>query len=80
MIDTSPEAAAVLSETYRKMSRARKWLQLGEIYACAKLLAEAGVRLRDPCASPDDIRDAWMSITIDPLLLQSVRELRNAAR
>ena len=42
--DTSPEAEQVLSDIYRKMPFARKWLLMGEIFQTAKTLHAAGVR------------------------------------
>jgi hypothetical protein len=78
--DTSPEAERVLIEAARKMSVARKWRQMGEIYHTARVLHAAGVRLRNPAASDQDIHDAWMAATLGPSLSEMVKEARNGHR
>jgi hypothetical protein len=58
--DTAPEADRVLTEVYRRMSPGEKWLRLGQMYRDARLLHAAGVRLRNPAATPRDIHEAWL--------------------
>jgi hypothetical protein len=59
--DTSPEARSVLDNVYRRMSPARKWFLLGDLYRMGRNLHAAGVRLRDPDASDFAIRDDWIA-------------------
>lgn len=62
--DTSAEAEQILIEVYRRLSPGQKWLQLGEMYRDAKLLHAAGVRLRNPNATPAEIHVAWMDVNL----------------
>jgi hypothetical protein len=62
--DTSPEAERVLTDVYRRMSVGKKWLLLGEDYRCARVLHAAGVRQRDPAATPSDIQKAWLTANL----------------
>jgi hypothetical protein len=69
LTDTSPEAEQVLREAYRRMTFAQKWRQMGAIYHTARVLHEAGIRLRDPAATPEDVERSWrLSAGIDPNL------------
>jgi hypothetical protein len=69
LTDTSPEAERVLREAYRKMTFAQKWRQMGAIYHTARVLHEAGIRVRDPAATAADVERAWRcSAGIDPSL------------
>jgi hypothetical protein len=60
--DTSPDALRVLNAVYRRMSAGQKWLRLGQMYRESRLLHAAGVRLRNPAATPRDIVDDWMGL------------------
>lgn len=62
MTDTSPEAERVLNDVYRRMSPGQKWLRLGQLYREARLLHAAGVRLRNPSATPRDVVEDWMAL------------------
>jgi hypothetical protein len=71
--DTSPEAEAVLLAVYRRMTPAQKWLQLGQMYADARALHAAGVRLRNPSATPRQIHEAWFEINLSFMDRQALR-------
>ncbi len=58
--DTSPEAERVLCEILRTMPFERKWRQMGMMYRTAKHLHAAGIRARDPEATPEKIHRDWM--------------------
>ncbi len=60
--DTSPEAERVMAESYRRMTRSRKWALLGDLYRYGRQLHAAGVRSRRPEANPGDIRADWATI------------------
>jgi hypothetical protein len=62
--DTSPEAARILMDVYRKMSPGKKWLLLGETYTDAKALHAVGVRLRSPGATLRDIHVDWLRVQL----------------
>jgi hypothetical protein len=62
--DTSPDADRVLTTVYRKMPIGKKWLLLGEDYRCAKILHAAGVRQRNPSATPSEIQNAWLTANL----------------
>ncbi|HKI30620.1 MAG TPA: hypothetical protein VKA46_01915 [Gemmataceae bacterium] len=84
--DTSPEAQRVLNEVYRRMTPGQKWLRLGQVYREARLLHAAGVGLRKPSATPQDVVEDWMrlqfglglsaregAMTVDPDSLRGLR-------
>lgn len=77
--DTAPEAERVLIDIYRKMSFDDKWRQIAGLYRTAKLLHEAGFRQRRPDASAAELLDDWMELTIEPELLQMLRESRHGS-
>lgn len=72
--DTSPEAERVLTEAYRRMSPAQKWLRLGKLYEEARMLHAAGVRLRNPAATRRDIHEAWMTVNLGFTRTDLIRE------
>jgi hypothetical protein len=72
--DTTPEADKVLTEVYRRMSPGQKWLQLGQMYQDAKVLHAAGVRLRKPGASDQEIHEAWMVVNLGFNLVDKIRD------
>jgi len=59
--DTPPEFDGVVASVYRRMPLIRKWQVLGETFAAARVLHAAGVRLREPGATPDRIRHDWLA-------------------
>jgi hypothetical protein len=62
LTDTSPEAAAVLIEVYRKMSPGQKWRIIGQTYRDGRALHAAGVRLRNPGATAEDVLADWLQV------------------
>src|SRR5919201_339195 len=77
--DTSPEADRVFTEVFRKMPLGQKWLKLGRIFADAKLLHAAGVRLRTPDATPREIHEEWLKINLGFPLRDRIRDPREPA-
>ncbi|HEX8203335.1 MAG TPA: hypothetical protein VF590_22860 [Isosphaeraceae bacterium] len=85
LTDTSPEAERVLAEVYRRMTPARKWLLLEEVFRCAAALQHAGRRLHgpratngpgpDPTASPDPLGQKDGTMTQPEEALKTVREV-----
>ena len=57
--DTSPEARRVLYDLYRRMSPARKFELICDTYEMGKQLALAGLRMRHPNATEDELRRLW---------------------
>jgi hypothetical protein len=57
--DTSPEARRVLYGLYRRMSPARKFELICDTYEMGKQLALAGLRMRHPEATEDELRRLW---------------------
>lgn len=74
--DTHPEAEQVLREAYRKMSFAAKWRQMGLIYRTARLLHAAGVRSRNPSATPEMIEEDWRIVALGAELVERIKEAR----
>jgi hypothetical protein len=62
--DTSPEAERVLLEVLRRMPLSRKWRILGELYQNGRALHAAGFLFRHPVATPHEIRQHWMVLTL----------------
>ncbi len=61
LTDTQPEAKEVLARVYRLMSPARKWMTVDGGYRSLRVLHAAGVRLRQPEATPGQILADWVS-------------------
>jgi hypothetical protein len=57
--DTSPEARRVQLELYRGMSPARKFQLICDAYEMGKQLALAGLRMRHPDATTDQLWRLW---------------------
>lgn len=73
--DTSPEAERVLIEIYRKMSMQEKWQRLQGLYRTGRDLHEMGYRQQHPDASPEEVVDDWMRLTLEP---ERYRQVRNS--
>jgi hypothetical protein len=57
--DTPPEVLRVQYEVYRRMSPARKFELVLDTYEMGKHLAMAGLRMRNPNASEEELRRLW---------------------
>ncbi|MCX5647257.1 MAG: hypothetical protein NTZ17_21630 [Phycisphaerae bacterium] len=57
--DTSPEARRVLHDLYRRMSPARKFQLIFDTYEMGRQLAMAGLKMRHPNASKDQLWRLW---------------------
>jgi len=64
--DTSPECEQVLIDVYRQMPVGQKWLMLGKLFEEAKILHAAGVRFRNPQATPQEIHSKWLELQFGP--------------
>ena len=73
MNDTSPEALRVQTEIYRRMTPAEKLRLLEDLYRTARVLFEAGLRLRNPIVRTDEVREAWLLQTLEPELFDRIR-------
>jgi hypothetical protein len=72
--DTSADAERVLIEVHRRMPIGQKWLHLGQMYDAARALHAAGMRLRNPDATPDDIHLRWLRNSLGPSAEVPLRE------
>ena len=70
--DTSPEAQRVLYDLYRRMSPARKFELICDTYEMGKQLAMAGLRMRHPNATEDELRRLWARQHLGPELFEEV--------
>ena len=66
LTDTSPEAERVLAAAYRAMSPARKWEILTDEQRLAPILHEFSLRLRNPSATPREVRASWLRTILGP--------------
>lgn len=62
LTDTSPECEQLLIDVYRRMPVGQKWLILGTLFQDAKTLHAAGVRFRNPQATPQEIHSKWLEL------------------
>src|SRR5262245_18811688 len=62
--DTAPEAERVWVDVHRRMPAGRKWLRLGELFRTARVLHAAGVLLRRPGCTREEIHRAWLTETL----------------
>jgi hypothetical protein len=58
--DTSPEARRVQYELYRRMSLGRKLELVFDMYDTGQRLAMAGLRMRHPEATEDQLWRLWL--------------------
>lgn len=72
--DTSPEVRRLQIEVYRRMSPARKWELMGELFHTAKVLHAAGVRARNPAATDQEIHDGWMALSLGRAAWEAIKE------
>ena len=71
--DTTPEAERVLIEICRNMSMQDKWRRLQSLYRTGRDLHETGYRHRHPDATPEEVVDDCMRLTLEPALYRDVR-------
>jgi hypothetical protein len=71
--DMSPEAERVLREVYRNMPFARKWRQMADLLQTGKVLHGAGVRLRKPAATDEEIRASWVAANLGKAWAEKAR-------
>lgn len=64
MTDTSPDAEKVLTDIFRRMSPARKWQRLADLYRTGKALHAAGYGQRHPAASVQEIHRDWLKLAL----------------
>ena len=72
--DTTSEAQRVLIDICRNMSMGDKWRRLQSLYRTGRDLHEMGFRQRRPDATPAEVVDDWMRLTLDPELYREVRK------
>ena len=75
--DTTPEAARIWAEVFRRMPMNRKWRLLEETFVTAKALHAAGVLRIDPQASAAGIHRSWLKTQLG---LEVAGELNMPAR
>lgn len=72
--DTSLEAERVLLGIFRDMAMPDKWRRLQSLYRTGRDLHEMGYRQGHPDATPEEVVDDWMRLTLEPKLYQEVRK------
>jgi hypothetical protein len=72
--DTSAEADRIVTEVFRKMTIAEKWHRLGAIYRTARILHATGVQLRKPGATPSEIHQDWIAVTLGESMANLLKE------
>ncbi|OHB63407.1 MAG: hypothetical protein A2Y76_13960 [Planctomycetes bacterium RBG_13_60_9] len=72
MTDTTPEAQRVQYDIYRRMSPARKFRLICDAYEMGKQLARAGLRMRHPDATEEELWRLWARQHLGPELFEQV--------
>ena len=70
--DTPPEVLRVQYELYRRMSPARKFQLIFDTYEMGRQLAMAGLRMRHPNATGEELRRLWAQQHLGRELYQKV--------
>ena len=76
--DTSERVDRMLMDAYRRMSPAEKMVRVGSLWHAAYELAAAGVRLRRPDASAEEIRLILAGRRLGEDVVRSVTAKRRA--
>jgi hypothetical protein len=70
--DTSPDAEAVMTELYRRLSPGEKLLRVFEAYQAGKSFALAGLTMRHPQASAEQLEMLWKRQHLGAVLFTEV--------
>ncbi len=70
--DTSPEAQRVQYDLYRRMSPARKFQLIFDTYEMGRQLALAGLRMRHPDATKEELWRLWAQQHLGQELFEKV--------
>jgi len=70
--DTSPDVLRVQCEIYRQMSAGRKLELVFDTYRTGRVLAMAGIRMRNPEATTGDLWQIWARGHLGEELFESV--------
>jgi hypothetical protein len=70
--DTDPEALAVQYEIYRKMTPARKLEIIFDLYRMGQELVMAGIRMRNPDATDEQVWRLWARQHLGAELFETV--------
>jgi hypothetical protein len=73
--DTAPEALRVQYELYRRMPLGRRLELVFDMYDTGRLLALAGLRMRHPEASEEELKQLWARQHLGPELFERVYEV-----
>jgi hypothetical protein len=68
----SPDGLRVQCEIYRKMSAGRKLELVFDTYRTGRMLAMAGIRMRNPKATAEDLWQLWARGHLGEELFESV--------
>lgn len=70
--DTRPEVLRVQCEIYRRMAACEKLELVFDTYRTGRLRALAGIRMRNPDASQEDLQRLWARQHLGEELFESV--------
>jgi hypothetical protein len=63
-------------EIYRQMTAGRKWQLMDDMYPMVRQLHAAGVRMKNPQATDDEVLTAWFRATLEKPLFEEVEKHR----
>ena len=76
--DTSPEATRVQYELYRRMSPGRRLELVFDMCDTGRLLAIAGLRMRHPEATDEELKRLWAKQRLGDVLYERVYGARRS--
>ncbi len=78
--DTSPEAEKLVIELYRKMSPTEKLMRVFSAYKMGQELAIAGLKMRYPKATEDELEWLWKRQHLGTALFEEVYGKQRASQ
>jgi hypothetical protein len=73
--DTSNDIEELQAELFRKMPEQRRLALIDSMYRGGRELADAGLRLRKPDATPRECLENWVRLTVPPDLIAAALEV-----
>jgi hypothetical protein len=75
LTDTSPEVEELRAALYRSLPVSRRLALIDSMYRGGRELADAGLRLRNPAATPRECLENWVRLTVSAELVADALEV-----
>jgi hypothetical protein len=73
--DTSPDVEELQAAIYRALPERRRLALIDSVYRGGRELADAGLRMRKPNATPREYLENWVRLTVPPELVDAALEV-----